>query len=31
MAENAGLTGIRLVKGSSLGQRLYRRQKNKYE
>jgi hypothetical protein len=32
MAENAGLLniGIKLVKGSSLGEKLYKRQKNKY-
>jgi hypothetical protein len=32
MAENAGLLyiGIKLVKGSSLGQKLYKKQKNKY-
>jgi hypothetical protein len=32
MAENAGLlyVGIKLVKGSSLGHKLYKRQKNKY-
>jgi hypothetical protein len=33
MEENAGLLyiGIKLVKGSSLGQNLYKRQKNKYD
>jgi hypothetical protein len=33
MAENAGLLyiGIKLVKGDYLGQKLYKRQKNKYD
>jgi hypothetical protein len=33
MAENAGLLyiGIKLVKGSTLGQKLYKGKKNKYD